>query len=78
MGSLCALAWLHGVEEQLREWSLKDVLDVSQKIARSRSRMSFKLKSEPELAKDTGAGRDRKVGLEVAVGNGCSDTPESF
>lgn len=55
--SLCALAWLHGVEEQLREWSLKDMLDVSQKIVRSRSRMSFKLKSERELANDIGAGR---------------------
>ena len=55
--SLCALAWLHGVEEQLREWSLKDMLDVSQKIVRSRSRMSFKLKSEGELANDIGAGR---------------------
>ena len=55
--SLCTLAWLHGVEEQLREWSLKDMLDVSQKIVRSRSRMSFKLKSERELANDIGAGR---------------------
>ena len=33
------------------------MLDVSQKIVRSRSRMSFKLKSEGELANDIGAGR---------------------
>lgn len=51
--------------EQSREWHLKDTLHVSLETVRSRSRMSFKLKSELELAKEIGAGRE--MGLDCRI-----------
>lgn len=65
------------LKEQLREWRLRDILHVSQETVRSRSRMSSKLKSELELAKELGTGRDRKVSFEVALRHGSRSEKHS-
>lgn len=58
------------LREQLKEWSLKDILDVSQERVRKGSRKKSKLKPKLELAPEAGGGMDRKARLEEAVRNG--------